>query len=133
MEGTLPAQGVNTPKSLSGACAEKDQMDRSEEEEVLLDENRKAEKHEFYMTGALAVSPDNEMLAWAEDTTGDEMFTLHIKNIASGQSLLDTPIEVSSRKHASQCHSASWCLCSLHALQTMRSLCVRSVGEGRRA
>ena len=71
-------------------------MDTSQEEQVLLDENKEAEKHEFYMTGALAVSHDNEMLAWAEDTSGDEMFTLHIKNMASGKSLLDTPIEVQS-------------------------------------
>ena len=69
-------------------------MDASQEEQVLLDENREAEKHAFYMTGALAVSHDSEMLAWAEDTTGDEMFTLHIKNIASGERLLHTPIEV---------------------------------------
>lgn len=85
--------------------AEKDQMDRNQEEEVLLDENKEAEKHEFYMTGALAVSPDNEMLAWAEDTAGGEMFTLHIKNIASGQRLLDTPIEVTSNALAPQSQS----------------------------
>ncbi|CAL5221645.1 g3872 [Coccomyxa viridis] len=80
----------------AGPPTEKDQMDTSQEEQVLLDENKEAEKHEFYMTGALAVSHDNEMLAWAEDTSGDEMFTLHIKNMASGKSLLDTPIEGAS-------------------------------------
>ena len=63
-------------------------MDESQAEQVLLDENRESEKHSFYMTGALAVSPDTEMLAWAEDTSGDEMFTLHIKDMASGRSLL---------------------------------------------
>ena len=73
-------------------------MDESQEEQVLLDENKEAEKHEFYMTGQLAVSPDNVMLAWAEDTTGDEMYTLHIKDIASGRSLLDKPIEVPDHK-----------------------------------
>lgn len=69
-------------------------MMEGQEEQVLLDENREAEKHEFYMTGALSVSPDTKMLAWAEDTSGDEMFTLHISNIASGKRLLDKPIEV---------------------------------------
>ena len=73
-------------------------MDESQEEQVLLDENKEAEKHEFYMTGQLAVSPNNEMLAWAEDTTGNEMFTLHIKDIASGGNLLDKPIEVTNHK-----------------------------------
>ena len=77
-------------------------MDESQEEQVLLDENRESEKHSFYMTGALAVSPNNEMLAWAEDTSGDEMFTLHIKDIASGRSLLDKPIQVP----AASCPSA---------------------------
>lgn len=78
----------------------------SQEEQVLLDENKEAEKHEFYMTGALAVSHDNEMLAWAEDTTGDEKFTLQIKNITSGESLLDTPIEVRSDPTLPEVHGA---------------------------
>ena len=78
-------------------------MDESQEEQVLLDVNREAEKHEFYMTGALAVSPDSEMLAWAEDTSGDEMFTLHIKDIASGRSLLEKPIQVPAASCLSAC------------------------------
>ena len=78
---------------------------------------REATKHEFYMTGALAVSPNNEMLAWAEDTSGDEMFTLHIKDIASGRSLLDKPIQVSA---ASRLFA---CMRGLLAMIALASLC----------
>ena len=78
-------------------------MDESEEEQVLLDENREAERHDFYMTGALAVSHDSKMLAWAEDTSGDEMFTLHIKDIACGRSLLEKPIQVAAASCLSAC------------------------------
>ncbi len=50
--------------------AEKDVMDDSLPEEVLLDENAEAEKHSFYMVGGFEVSPNQQLLAWAEDTVG---------------------------------------------------------------
>jgi len=86
-------------------------MDEGQEEQVLLDENKESEKHEFYMTGALSVSPDTEMLAWAEDTTGNEMFTLHIKNVSTGQSLLDKPIQVRNLSSWPEPHEC--CRCKL--------------------
>lgn len=50
--------------------AETDVMDDSLPEEVLLDENAEAEKHSFYMVGGFEVSPNQQLLAWAEDTVG---------------------------------------------------------------
>ena len=52
--------------------AEHDQVDESEAEEVLLDENAEAAKHYFYILGALDTSPTPKMLAYEEDTTGGE-------------------------------------------------------------
>lgn len=68
-------------------------MDESLPEEVLLDENSEAEQHSFYMVGGAEVSPDQALLAWAEDTVGGEKYTLHVKDIASGQRLLSRPIQ----------------------------------------
>ena len=54
-------------------------------DEILLDLNRLAEGHSFLGLGALAVSNDNQLLAYALDTTGFRQYTLHIKNLWSGQ------------------------------------------------
>jgi len=50
-------------------------------EEVLLDENARKEegRFEFYMLSAVDESPDQKLLAWAEDTVGGEKYTLHVK------------------------------------------------------
>ncbi|GBF88888.1 oligopeptidase B [Raphidocelis subcapitata] len=50
-------------------------------EEVLLDENARKEEggHKFYMVSAVEESPDQRLLAWAEDTVGGEKYALHVK------------------------------------------------------
>ncbi len=55
---------------LYAILTETDVMDESLPEEILLDENAEAEKHSFYMVGSFEVSPDQQLLAWAEDTVG---------------------------------------------------------------
>ncbi|KAL7090718.1 hypothetical protein ACP275_12G058800 [Erythranthe tilingii] len=47
-------------------------------EHVLLDENAKAQENAFYTIGAFKVSPNNKLVAYAEDTKGDEIFTVHV-------------------------------------------------------
>jgi oligopeptidase B len=54
-------------------------------DEMLLDLNRLAEGHSFLGLGAFAVSNDNQLLAYALDTTGFRQYTLHIKNLWSGR------------------------------------------------
>src|ERR1700720_624765 len=54
-------------------------------DEMLLDLNRLAEGHSFLGLGALDVSSDNQLLAYALDTTGFRQYTLHIKNLWSGR------------------------------------------------
>ena len=54
-------------------------------DEVLLDLNRLAEGHSFLGLGAFDVSSDNLLLAYALDTTGFRQYTLHIKNLWSGE------------------------------------------------
>ena len=52
-------------------------------EEVLLDENKKAEQHSYYMSAGVEVSPDQKLLAYAEDNSGGEKFTLYGIDIAT--------------------------------------------------
>jgi oligopeptidase B len=55
------------------------------EEEVLLDLNEKADEHKFLGLGAFAVSDDDRYLAFTLDTTGFRQYTLHVKDLASGE------------------------------------------------
>ncbi|MEU4390086.1 S9 family peptidase [Kribbella sp. NPDC023855] len=58
-------------------------------EEVLLDGNELAGDSEFFSLGTVDVSPDGRLLAYSVDLTGDERFTLRIKDLDSGELLPD--------------------------------------------
>ena len=58
-------------------------------EEVLLDGNELARGKDYYSIGNYAVSPDNALMAWAEDTTGRRQFTIRFKDLATGEALPD--------------------------------------------
>lgn len=45
-------------------------MDLSVPEEIILDANKEASKHEFYMLGSFEISPDHTMVAYECDVTG---------------------------------------------------------------
>nr|GMD71182.1 Dipeptidyl aminopeptidase BI [Ipomoea batatas] len=52
-------------------------------EHVILDENVKAQGEEFYSISAFKVSPNGKLVAYAEDTIGNEIYTVHIIDIES--------------------------------------------------
>ncbi|KAK4743041.1 hypothetical protein SAY87_001042 [Trapa incisa] len=54
-------------------------------EHVILDENIKAKDHSFYQIGAFKVSPNNNLVAYAEDKRGNEIHTVHIINVETGE------------------------------------------------
>jgi oligopeptidase B len=56
-------------------------------EKVLLDENLLAKDHAFFAIGAWAISDDGRFLAYSTDTTGFRQYTLHIKDLETGQTL----------------------------------------------
>ncbi|MFC8297581.1 S9 family peptidase [Micromonospora orduensis] len=58
-------------------------------EEVLLDGNQLAEGHDFFSLGAFDVSPDGRWLAFSTDFSGDERFTLRVKDLTTGELLPD--------------------------------------------
>lgn len=59
-------------------------------EEILLDENRAADGHDFYSVGDCDVSPNGRWLAWSEDTTGNERYALRFRELATGTVLEET-------------------------------------------
>jgi oligopeptidase B len=66
-------------------CRRKGSMEGKEE--VLLDLNALAEGHKFLSLGAYSVSNDGNLLAYSTDTTGYRQYTLHVKDLRSGQIL----------------------------------------------
>jgi oligopeptidase B len=63
-------------------------------EQVLLDGNKLAEGHAFFVVGTYDVSRDGKLLAWADDTVGRNQFVLHVKTIATGEVLPDTATNI---------------------------------------
>ena len=63
--------------------------------ETLLDENVLAAGHDFFALGTFEVSPDHQLLAYATDTEGDEVFALRVRDLSTGLDLADV-IEESS-------------------------------------
>ncbi|XWS63258.1 hypothetical protein CRYUN_Cryun06bG0079700 [Craigia yunnanensis] len=47
-------------------------------EHVILDENVKAQEHDFYRISAFKVSPNHKLAAYAEDTKGYEIYTVYV-------------------------------------------------------
>ena len=57
---------------------------------MLLDLNPLAEGKSYLRLGAFDVSPDHRWLAWSDDTSGAESFTLRIKDLSTGEELPET-------------------------------------------
>jgi oligopeptidase B len=71
-------------------------FDESQPEEILLDVNRLAEGQPFMTVGTMTVSPDGSMLAYSTDNTGFRQYTLHVRDLKSGEDLSDTAQRVGS-------------------------------------
>ncbi len=61
-------------------------------EEILLDVNVMAEGKGYFSVGAMEVSQDNRLLAWADDAVGRRQYTIRFKDLATGK-VLDDVIE----------------------------------------
>ncbi len=55
------------------------------DEEVLLDENERAEGESYYRVGGRDVSPDQGKLAWLEDTVGRRQYEIRIRDLETGE------------------------------------------------
>jgi oligopeptidase B len=65
-------------------------------EEIILDMNQMAAGEGFLALGALTVSDDGNLLAYSTDTTGFRQYTLHIKDLRTGEVLADQAERVGS-------------------------------------
>lgn len=66
-------------------CRKKNTFDAKEE--VILDVNLLAKDHSYYQVGGKAVSPDNTILAFSEDTVSRRQYTIKFKNLITNETL----------------------------------------------
>lgn len=59
------------------------------EETVFLDEPALAEGHDYFVLRSYAISPDNRLVAYAFDTSGDERYLIRVKDLETGEYLED--------------------------------------------
>ena len=74
-------------KQYSIFCRKHGSLDAAEE--ILLDGNAMAEGLKYFQIGVFAPSPNHKLLAYAVDLTGDEIYTIRLKDLATGEFLAD--------------------------------------------
>jgi oligopeptidase B len=75
-------------------CRRKGSMDAPEE--IVIDVNELAKGQAFMSVAAYAVSPDGNLLAYSYDNTGFRQFTLALKDLRTGETLVDHAERVGS-------------------------------------
>lgn len=68
-------------------CRKKGSLDAPEE--ILLDVDKLAEGSSYYAIGGIAVSPDNNLMAFGVDKVSRNQFTIYVKNLQTGELLSD--------------------------------------------
>ena len=58
-----------------------------EGEETFFDTNTEAAKHPFYQLGGMSLNAEGTLLAYSEDTSGDEHYTVRFRSLTSGENL----------------------------------------------
>jgi oligopeptidase B len=64
-------------------CRKKGSLDAAEE--VILDANVLGEGKNFSSVGGMTVSPNQQLLAYAWDTAGNEIYSIYVKDLATGK------------------------------------------------
>ncbi len=71
-------------------------IDNNQPEELLLDVNKMADEYTYYTAGPGPVSPNNNILAYYENTTGKDSYTIKFKDLKTGQLLSDSLTNIAS-------------------------------------
>ncbi|MBT3382984.1 MAG: S9 family peptidase [Prolixibacteraceae bacterium] len=74
-------------KEYNLVCRKKETM--AADEEIMLNVNEMADGHEYFAVGRSSVSPDNKLLAYGVDKVSRRKYTIHFKNLETGEILKD--------------------------------------------
>jgi oligopeptidase B len=75
-------------------CRKRGSLDS--DEQIILDGNQLAQSHAFFAIGATDITDDGRWLAYSTDTTGFRQYTLHIKDLLTGETLAEEMQRVGS-------------------------------------
>ncbi len=64
-------------------CRKKESLEAAEE--IILDVNQLAEGKSYYQVGGTSTTPDQKILAFASDEVGRRIYTIHFKNLETGE------------------------------------------------
>lgn len=64
-------------------CRRKGSMEAPEE--IFIDENELAEGHDYFSLGGIEISDDNKIAAFGIDTVSRRLYTIHFKNLETGE------------------------------------------------
>jgi oligopeptidase B len=78
---------TETGKQYYKYCRKKGSLDANEE--VLLDADKMAEGHPYFAATGFDISPDNKLMAFGVDYISRRQYTIHIKNLETGEMLAD--------------------------------------------
>ncbi|MEL6640991.1 MAG: S9 family peptidase, partial [Pseudomonadota bacterium] len=65
-------------------------------EEVILDVDAEAQKHDYFVVGQSEICPNHRFLAWSADTSGAEFFTLRFRDTQTDEDLATEIADVAS-------------------------------------
>ncbi len=68
-------------------CRKKSSLNASEE--IYFDQNIFAKDHDYLSIGDLSISPDQKILAYSVDTSGDRQYKIYFKNLYSAEPIKD--------------------------------------------
>ena len=57
--------------------------------QLVLDQNQRAQGQSYYRMASSVISPNGHLMAWAEDTAGRRIHTLHFRDLRTGKDLPD--------------------------------------------
>ena len=63
-------------------------------EQIMLDVNKLAEGHSFCSLRSISISPNQNMVAYAIDTVGRRKYTVHFKDLTTGNTLAEKIVDV---------------------------------------
>lgn len=87
-------------KSYRIHCRKPLSADASKGEQIILDENILAENQEYVDVNTVVTSPDHTLLAYSVDYDGSETYKVTVKNLATGEVLLDVIEDISGEASA---------------------------------
>jgi oligopeptidase B len=76
-------------------CRKKGSLDA--EEEIVLDANEMAKGHDYFSLAGYSTSSDNNLIAYGVDTVSRRLYTLHFRDLATGQDFEEQIPDTSGR------------------------------------